>query len=109
MRFCPEPGCSVIVENGRRCDAHKSKRAIGNTYAAVVHGWYCSKRWKDLRDDMLRAEPFCRECIKHGRRVLTAEIDHIQKHSGDPSLFWNRDNLQGLCKPCHSRKTIDGQ
>jgi 5-methylcytosine-specific restriction protein A len=109
MRFCPEPGCGAIVPNGERCEAHRSKAAIGNTYAAVVHRWYCSKRWKSLRDDVLREQPFCRECAKQGRRILTAEVDHINRHAGDPYLFWNRANLQGLCKSCHSKKTQDGK
>ncbi|MGK7663365.1 HNH endonuclease signature motif containing protein [Marinovum sp. E06] len=27
--------------------------------------------------------------------------DHIDPHRGDPAKFWDRDNLQCLCKACH--------
>jgi len=104
MQFCSEPGCSVVVKNGR-CDAHTRNNRNTQPYAPIVHRWYCSLRWQDLRDDVLRAEPFCRECLARGRRVLTADVDHIAKHQGDPDRFWDRNNLQGLCRPCHSRKT----
>lgn len=33
------------------------------------------------------------------------EVDHIIPHRGDQQLFWDTNNWQGLCKPCHSRKT----
>ena len=76
---------------------------------AIVHAWYRSKRWQDLRASVVRDQPFCRRCHAEGRRVLTVDVDHIQKHQGDPDRFWNRDNLQGLCKPCHTRKTVRGE
>jgi 5-methylcytosine-specific restriction protein A len=58
---------------------------------------------------VIRAEPFCRECLAQGRRVLTEQVDHIRQHATDPGLFWDRANLQGLCRPCHTRKTTRGE
>jgi 5-methylcytosine-specific restriction protein A len=55
--------------------------------------------------EVIREQPFCVECIKLGLRVLTSDVDHIEPHRGDPRLFWSRGNLQGLCRPCHTRKT----
>ena len=104
MQFCPEPGCNVLVMRGR-CDAHTRNNRNTQPYAAIVHRWYCSKRWQDLRESVIRTDPFCRACLARGRHTLTVDVDHIRKHGGDPDLFWDRDNLQGLCKPCHSRKT----
>jgi 5-methylcytosine-specific restriction protein A len=51
------------------------------------------------------AEPFCRECSNHGKKVLATDIDHIISHNGDLKIFWNRLNLQPLCKECHQMKT----
>lgn len=28
-------------------------------------------------------------------------VDHIEAHRGDMALFWDRNNWQTLCKPCH--------
>ena len=36
---------------------------------------------------------------------MAREVDHIEPHKGDDTLFWDQDNWQPLCKPCHSRKT----
>lgn len=51
-------------------------------------------------------EPFCRECAKAGLRVAATEVDHILPHRGNIALFLSRENLQGLCHTCHSRKTM---
>ena len=31
--------------------------------------------------------------------------DHIIPHKRDMKLFWDRNNWQPLCKPCHDTKT----
>ena len=63
---------------------------------------YGSKRWKRLRRAILRRDRYrCQSCLKLAGR---AEIDHIKpvKDGGD---FWDADNLQTLCRPCHFKKT----
>jgi 5-methylcytosine-specific restriction protein A len=67
-----------------------------------------SARWQRLRLEVLQAEPLCRHCMAHGRRTPTQEIDHVIKHDGDAGRFWDRPNLQGLCKACHTVKTASG-
>jgi 5-methylcytosine-specific restriction protein A len=39
------------------------------------------------------------------RRELATILDHITPHRGIHRLFWDQDNWQGLCVPCHGRKT----
>jgi 5-methylcytosine-specific restriction enzyme A len=110
MQFCSEPGCGARVLYGR-CQAHASPARVVRQQAdgAIVHAWYCSLRWRLLRASVIREQPFCMVCDSQGRRVVTQEIDHVRKHDGDPALFWDRANLQGLCKPCHTRKTKRGE
>lgn len=36
-------------------------------------------------------------CSEHGRTTAATEVDHIEKHNGDPVKFWDRNNLQPLC------------
>ena len=108
MQFCGEPGCGVLVPSGR-CATHAPRDRYARPGYAATHAWYGSLRWRLLRAEMLRAEPFCRVCRADGLNVLTQDIDHITKHDGDPALFWNRENLQGLCRSCHTRKTTRGE
>lgn len=53
----------------------------------------------EIRDQILAEEPVCRACL---RRPAT-EADHVV-----PTAFGggnDRANGQGLCEPCHARKT----
>ena len=63
------------------------------------------RRWQKVRLKILRAQPLCIECAKDGMVVEAKEVDHKTPHRGDMELFYDESNLQGLCKPCHSRKT----
>jgi 5-methylcytosine-specific restriction protein A len=65
---------------------------------ARVHRWFGSARWQSLRREVIWSEPFCRTCREQGLHVPTVDVDHIRKHDGNPVLFWDRANLQGLCK-----------
>ena len=69
---------------------------------------YDLKAWRTLRDAHLAIEPLCRHCNERGIITAAREVDHIQaiREGGDP---WDGDNLQSLCKPCHSRKTAADQ
>ena len=60
-------------------------------------------KWRKLSKAWRRDHPLCAKCGRPGQVV-----DHIQPHRGDPALFWDRDNLQTLCKPCHDKKTGKG-
>uniref|UniRef100_A0A6M3L6N9 Putative homing endonuclease n=1 Tax=viral metagenome TaxID=1070528 RepID=A0A6M3L6N9_9ZZZZ len=67
---------------------------------------YQDSRWKKLRKIFLYNNPFCVECTKQGKDIQSTEVDHIQPHNGDYETFFDINNLQGLCKSCHSSKTI---
>lgn len=78
----------------------RPSRSNGNLYNDV--------RWRGvngLRQQVLREEPLCRECLKEGVVQPTTQVDHIRDHCGNEDLFFDRGNLQGLCATHHSRKT----
>lgn len=62
--------------------------------------------WRKVRAAYLVVNPVCVVCERGGRVVAATEVDHIKAHKGDPQLFWDENNWQALCKPCHSRKTV---
>ncbi len=56
-----------------------------------------------MREQVLREEPLCRLCLAEHRVIATVIADHITpKAEGGTD---ERDNYQGLCKPCHKAKT----
>ena len=68
----------------------------------VARRRYCTARWGRLREYVLARDNWiCRSCGEFGN-----EVDHIEPWSKDDRLFWKQDNLQVLCKTCHSRKTM---
>jgi 5-methylcytosine-specific restriction protein A len=69
--------------------------------ASPWHHWYSKQRWLTLRSRQLWDEPLCQMCQEAGRIVAATVVDHIKPHKGDPELFWNRQNLQSLCKAHH--------
>lgn len=71
--------------------------------------WYNTERWKAVRKIVWNRNPLCVECQKLGVVREATDIDHIVPHRGDYDLFWDIDNLQGLCKSCHSSKTGRGE
>ena len=63
---------------------------------------YDSVQWRKARARYLAAHPLCVMCLRVGRERRATVVDHIKDHGGDPGLFWDEDNWQGLCAACHS-------
>lgn len=68
--------------------------------------WYGLARWKAKPNGarwrcLVRDLFTCQMCgvIEADSSQLVA--DHKIPHRGDAALFWDDDNLQCLCKPCH--------
>jgi 5-methylcytosine-specific restriction protein A len=57
------------------------------------------KASREYRDE----NPFCVMCKAQGLLVLAKATDHIIAHRGNPILFWDRSNWQGLCDNHHSQ------
>lgn len=111
LKPCSVPGCSVLVERGR-CEKHSrrpSTRPAAETRAAwyeQARRMYDSARWRfGWQPQLLAEQPLCASCKADGRVTPATVADHIRPHRGDPELFWDWSNLQGLCEACHNRKS----
>lgn len=67
-----------------------------------------------LRQQVLWRDPLCKECERQGLLTPATEADHIEPHGGDFDRFMDIDGVisagcRGLCKACHSRKTLEDQ
>ncbi len=99
LRPCRTKGCRGLVREGRYCEACRGQERDAYDQArgsAAARGY--GHRWRKLRLMYLRAHPLCVVCGD-----AASEVDHIHPRAAGGSDDW--DNLQALCKSCHSRKT----
>jgi 5-methylcytosine-specific restriction endonuclease McrA len=104
LSFCVVPGCSRLARG--RCAVHKVIREHERRNWDVRR-WYRTPRWRALRRLVFEGQDY--RCAVCRRVALRLELDHKVKHCGDPGRFWDRGNLQALCKPCHSAKSQRGE
>ncbi|WP_329894340.1 HNH endonuclease signature motif containing protein [Stenotrophomonas sp. SMYL20] len=85
----------------RQAAVHVPPAAVRQTTAERGYGG----RWQRARATYLLRHPLCAECQRLGHVTVATVVDHITPHKGSQALFWDTDNWQPLCKPCHDRKT----
>lgn len=61
--------------------------------------FYGSARWKQLRKMVLNRHPICQA---KGCYSMATDVDHIDGDVANNDMV----NLQALCHPCHSAKTV---
>ena len=71
------------------------------------HRFYNCKEWHNLRTYILQNEPLCRHCKENDIITPATECDHIIDIDEAPHLRLKFDNIQPLCKECHSKKTFN--
>jgi 5-methylcytosine-specific restriction protein A len=98
---CRVPRCPGYAVGGGYCQAHQALahvKARGPVYHASLAP--NNRRFQWMRKSFLHRHPLCAVC---GEPATV--LDHTKPHRGDPALFWDQDNWQGLCQTCHGRKT----
>ena len=96
--------CGKIVAHGTRCACQiastraRNKRHDANRPTAAQRGY--NGAWRKARAEWLQFNPFC---THPACNALATVVDHIIPHKGDMVLFWDKNNWQSLCTPCHSR------
>ncbi len=111
MPYKPRPGCKYPLctnkaEKGSSyCRDHK-KIMTKQRLSPSTRGY--DYKWRKFREEYLKRNPFCIECIKKGKLTQAKVVDHMIPHKGDERLFWDESNMQALCIRCHNRKTGKG-
>jgi len=74
----------------------------------VIQALYATAEWRALRAEVCRAANYICASSRCPNKATIA--DHLKPHRGAAALFFDRANLQALCKRCHDRKTarLDG-
>lgn len=70
--------------------------------------WYKTAEWRKLRAKVLKRDLYT--CQQTGILLIgkypaanSPVVDHIKPHRGDPTLFWDENNLQAMSKGYHDR------
>lgn len=103
---CSKVGCQNLIDgNSRYCDEHKNLlyKYDEERGTAAQRGY--DARWRKARKRFLMRNPICVECKKSGMLGVATVVDHVVPHKGDPILFWDQSNWQGLCEHHHNKKT----
>ena len=102
---CATPGCDGRTLE-RYCAACKSRlhREYNQYRRDPKSNARYGRRWRKVRGLYLARHPLCELCQQAGRLVPATEVHHrlpIDDGGTDAD-----DNLQALCKSCHSRITL---
>ena len=86
-KACGQPRCPHFTP----CPDHPKVAWAGSTRRSRL-----PPDWERRRRAVLARDELCNVC----RNAISTEVDHIE--AGDNH---DLDNLQGICAPCHQRKT----
>lgn len=89
-------GRETRKEQNARIDKARNEHEIRKLYR--------SGRWGTLRVHILFRDPYCVRCLAKTPPIRTPSntVNHIKKAKDHPELFFDPDNLEGVCAPCHS-------
>jgi hypothetical protein len=79
----------------------KACTIINAPYNATEEHFYESTEWITIRDDYIKAKPFCELCFSNGKNNKSNDVHHITPLTAGGEPF-SGDNLIALCDSCHS-------
>ena len=86
------------MREAARQEERQQRAAARDVYRGSASSRGYGARWRRLRRMQLNKAPMCVRCGS-----AATEVDHITpRAAGGSDAF---DNLQSMCKSCHSRKT----
>lgn len=77
----------------------------GPFHYATMNSFYTSPPWRRLRNLKLAEYPTCERCLDRGIVIPAIEVHHVIEVDLRPDLALVYNNLESLCKTCHSRET----
>ena len=72
------------------------------------HKWehHGGQKWRKFARKFLWKNPLCARCRLSKRDEPATDADHILPARKYPALAFETSNLQPLCRPCHSYKSV---
>jgi len=105
-RVCSQPGCPLIIPSGQRyrddCVRCIKRKSESGWRARKSLPFYHTARWQKIVAYILSRDPVCKVCDD----ALSVEVDHkVSATEENEELWFDEDNLQGICNACHRAKT----
>ena len=97
--YCPEH--IHLVEELKKERWHRQDAVRGSSRD---RGY--DSQWVKVRKVFLQRNPLCFDCLGQGKFKSANEVHHVKKVSDHPELRLVSENLMGLCKSCHSKRTF---
>lgn len=90
--------------------AYDQARRAPGTDGALLHRLRHDSRWERVRTHVLARDPLCVSCQARGLVRPATQVDHVELAADivrvhGPNAFFEAERLQGLCGPCHGRKS----
>lgn len=103
LRPCAAPNCAALVTRGY-CAAHGHRtRTLERWRGSSTERGY-DAAWRRFRAWFIQQPEnvMCADC----KQEFTQEVHHVKKLRDFPELRLNPANCRGLCKACHSARTL---
>lgn len=100
-RPCPEPTCPNLD-----CAEHSVGKRYNRSRGTSSQRGYDSAWSRFAKVYRIETHPLCAACQREGRTAVTEQVDHIIPLSVWKGDMYDESNLQPLCGPCHTRKTV---
>ena len=99
MPWKPKAHNAQQVEQARRQQRHQYE----NTAERMADKrFYASVAWRRFRAAYLMVNPLCVHCRRQGFIRVAEHVHHVKDRKAYPELTFDVDNVEGLCRPCHS-------
>lgn len=99
LRTCAMPGCPELVSDGSYCEHHMNQHPRAEDYRLSARKRGYDRRWERIRDQYIKAHPYCQRCGSQYR----LHVHHVVPLSQGGTHDWS--NLVSLCEACHNSLT----
>ena len=109
-RVCSRCSCGVVVDDvcNNGCKQKTRSAAEVDRPSSSARGYDAT--WQKFRLHYLyNHNPLCVDCLEEGRTSSAVELHHIERLKTNPARRLDPDNIVGLCKRCHSKRTARGE
>ncbi len=99
------PSASPVFRHRPKQESERDRKRVVDRHRPSASKRGYDRAWQRLRLVILDRDPVCTIC----HAALSQVVDHIEAVADAPHRRLDPDNLRGLCKPCHDRRTARDQ